>query len=314
MNRRTTCILAIALAIANMSYASATQGPRFSPARKVGVVSTPLITEASGLVASRLNVGVLWVHNDSGDSARIYALNTEGKLLGICTVTGAQSRDWEDIAAGPGPKAGQSYLYIGDIGDNDAKYPSVRIYRVPEPNVDPAKPFGNQATATAETIELLYPDGPRDAETLLVDPQTKDIYIVAKRELFCKVYMAAYPQSTIRPTALARVATLPWPLADGGDVSPDGRYVIVRSYNLASLWTRTPGEPLWKAFGKPRVDVPLASEPQGESISFDAAGKGYFTLSEKANQPIYYFEPTTDETGVKLSDAPPAAADSNAKP
>jgi hypothetical protein len=290
MRCRKLGVLTVVLAMAGSSCASSTDGPRFAPALKTGTVETPLVKEASGILASRKNPGVLWVHNDSGDAPRLYAFNAEGKLLGTCTITGAQARDWEDIAAGPGPEPNQSYLYVGDIGDNDARYPSVRIYRVPEPNVEPAKLLGQIRSAPADTIELTYPDGPRDAETLLVDPLTRDIYLVAKRELFCKVYRAAYPQSTTKPTPLTRVALLPWSMATGGDVSPDGRYVIVRGYFNASLWTRPAGEPLWKAFTGPRVDLPLAHEPQGEAISFDAKGRGYFTISEKDNSPIYHFK------------------------
>ena len=302
MRCRKLGVLTVVLAMAGTSCASSTDGPRFAPALKTGTVETPLVKEASGILASRKNPGVLWVHNDSGDAPRLYAFNTEGRLLGTCTITGAQARDWEDIAAGPGPEPNQSYLYVGDIGDNNARYPSVRIYRVPEPNVEPAKLLGQIRSAPAETIELTYPDGPRDAETLLVDPVTRDIYLVAKRELFCKVYRAAYPQSTTTPTTMTRVALLPWSMATGGDVSPDGRHVIVRGYFNASLWTRPAGEPFWKAFTGPRVDLRLANEPQGEAISFDAKGQGYFTISEKDNSPIYYFKRLDGDPNQGLAD------------
>jgi hypothetical protein len=300
MNHRMLNLLAVVYAVLSVSCGLAAQGPRFSAARKASVVQTPLIKEASGIVASRKNVGVLWIHNDSGDGPRLYAVGVDGRLLGVYTVTGAQARDWEDIAAGPGPDPNQSYLYIGDIGDNNARYPSVRVYRVVEPDVNALQSFSEKPTTTVETIELTYPDGPKDAETLLVDPQTKDIYIVAKRELFCRVYMAAYPQPTT-PMTMTHVATLPWALAVGGDVSPDGRYVIVRSLHNASLWTRPKGEPLWKAFRNGKVDLPLANEPQGEAIAFDAAGRGYFTISEMSNPLLYHFEELADGADGMLS-------------
>ena len=88
------------------------------------------------MAASRKNPGILWVHNDSGNSANIYALTTEAKLVRICRIKGADCRDWEDIAIGPGPDKKLDYLYIGDIGDNKARYPSIIIYRVPEPKID----------------------------------------------------------------------------------------------------------------------------------------------------------------------------------
>ena len=89
-------------------------------------------------------------------------------------------RDWEDIAIGPGPQANVDYLYVGEIGDNDSKHKSIKIYRVPEPNVDANQTPVVVTVRGVETIELTYPDGPRNAETLMVDPLTKDIYIVSK--------------------------------------------------------------------------------------------------------------------------------------
>jgi len=148
----------------------------------------------------------------------------------------------------------------------------------------------------AEAIRLTYPGGPRDAETLLLDPLTRDIYIIAKRELFSKVYRVGFPQSTAQPTQMELVTSLPWGLAVGGDVSPDGREVIVRGMFNASLWTRPAGEPLWHVFSGKQVFLPLANEPQGEAICFDGQGLGYFTISEGAHPALYYFPRARGET------------------
>ncbi len=294
------CSIALLLC-ASMGFSCA-WSDEFAPGRRVGAVETRLIREASGIVASRRNMGVLWVHNDSGGGPHLFALDTKGALLGVCTVTRVRARDWEDIAIGPGPEPGRHYLYIGDIGDNQARHRSVKVYRVAEPRIDAVRPFGKMGIGPAETIELTYPDKPRDAETLLLDPQTKDIYIISKRELFNRVYRAPYPQSTATSTVLTRVATLPWGFAVGGDVSPNGREIIVRSPYYASLWQRPDGQPLWKAFEQKRVGIPLVSEPQGEGIAFDGKGQGYFTISEMENPPLYYFARATRESSPALSD------------
>jgi len=160
---------------------------------------------------------------------------------------------------------------------------------VPEPKISATADFGMMPIGPAEAIHLTYPGGPRDAETLLVDPLTRDIYIIAKRELFCKVYRAGFPQSTTGQTRLEAVTVLPWGFATGGDVSPDGREVIVRSMGHADLWVRPAGEPLWHAFSGRPIHLPLASEPQGEAICFDSQGQGYFTTSEGLHPPLYYF-------------------------
>jgi hypothetical protein len=265
------------------------QTPEFLPGRQVGTVQTTLITEASGIVASRKNPGVLWVHNDSGNSASVYAINPEGKLLGTYRLKSARCRDWEDIALGPNPDPQHDTLYVGDIGDNQVHHPFITVYRVREPNVDPNRVSVEESIGPADAVELVYPDGPKDAETLLVDPLNGDIYVISKREFLCRVYRAPYPQSTKKQNILTLVTRLPWGLAVGGDVSPDGRLVIVRGVVNASIWVRPKDEPLWRAFKTIPVPLKLIPEPQGEGICFDAEGSGYYTISEMERPPIYYF-------------------------
>lgn len=273
------------------SCARGAQSDEFGAGRLAGVVQNDQIREASGIVASRQNPGVLWVHNDSGDSARVFAINEKGEFLGTCVLGGVTARDWEDIAVGPGPDPNRQYLYVGDIGDNLARYPDVTVYRVLEPKIDPATPFGVMTIEPADAIWFTYPGGPRDAETLFVDPLTRDLYILSKREFFSKVYQAPYPQSTTGRTELKQVASLPWGFAVAGDVSPDGRRVIVRGVFNASMWDRTPGQPLWKAFAGRHTPLPLIPEKQGEGICFDAKGTGYFTIGEREHPPLHFFGP-----------------------
>jgi len=273
----------IMLTAASFSSEEAAWPVKFLPGKRVGTVQTSLITEASGIVASRKSRGVLWVHNDSG------AINTEGKLLGTYRIEGANCRDWEDIAIGPGPDPNRGYLYIGDIGDNSANRSFITVYRVPEPEVDTNRVVTQRQIGPAEPIELAYPDGAKDAETLMVDPLNGDIYVIAKREWFCRVYRAPYPQSTKKRTVMSLVANLPWGFATGGDVSPNGELVIARGMYSASMWIRPKGEELWRAFGTKYLSLELMREPQGEGICFDGDGRGYLTIGEMLQPPIYYF-------------------------
>lgn len=282
-------VITALLTTASRSSDSVTQPLIFFSGKQVGTVQTTLIAEASGIVASRKYPGVLWVHNDSGGSARVYAINPEGKLLGTYRIKEAHCRDWEDIAIGPGPDPQREYLYVGDIGDNRARRPSITVYRVPEPKIDPDHVLTEMEIGPADSIDLVYPDGSKDAETLMVDPLNGDIYIITKRELFCRVYRAPYPQSTKKRTVMNLVASLPWGLAVGGDISPDGKLVIIRGLFNASMWVRPKGKELWRAFRTKHFRLELMQEPQGEGICFDADGRGYFTIGEMQHPPIYYF-------------------------
>ena len=265
--------------------------PQYSAGVAVGALESPLINEASGIVASRQNINVLWTHNDSGDSARVFAMSLDGTHLGTYNLSGASARDYEDIAIGPGPVEGLDYLYIGDIGDNDGQYTYVIVYRVAEPIVDSNQLPVNLTLTGVDSIRLQYPGGPRDAETLMVDPVTKDIYIISKRTSYSQVYRAVYPQSTSSTTMMEYKTQLPWSWAVGGDISPAGNIVIVRGYDDASVWYLGEDANLWDAFAGQECIVPLKKiEPQGEAICFNAEGCGYYTVSESLYQPIYYFE------------------------
>jgi hypothetical protein len=154
------------------------------------VYSVSGLTECSGIIASRNNANVLWVHNDSGDSARLFAFDTQGRRLGTYTLTGATHTDYEDIAIGPGPLTNVSYLYVGDIGDNGESRSNIRVYQIPEPAVY-SRQYTNPPTVGVKgvrSITLNYPDSPHNAESLFVDPWTGDLFIVTKESTTSRVY------------------------------------------------------------------------------------------------------------------------------
>jgi hypothetical protein len=265
----------------------------FAAGVSVGNIDNSSVTEASGLAVSHKNTNVMWVHNDSGDSARVFSMTTTGTDLGKYSISGAGATDWEDMAIGPGPTAGAQYLYVGDIGDNFNSRSSISVYRVPEPTVSATQSPVSTSISGADRLQFAYPDGARDAESLFVDPQTRDIYIISKQLNPRNVYRAAYPQSTTDPTILQLVATISGATAfTAADISPGGNEIIVRSYatSSGSMYVRPPGGSIAAAFSTTPISIPLRSEGLGEAIAFDANGWGYYTTSEGSNEPIYYFD------------------------
>ncbi len=269
-----------------------------------GVVQHAPLREASGLVASRKHPGVLWSHNDSGDGPRLFALTTSGRHLGVFTLDGAEARDWEDLAIGAGPSPGVDYLYAGDIGDNESQRDLTHVYRVAEPAVDVDQAPVDTTLTGVSTITLRYPDGPSDAETLLVDPLTSDLYVITKRSTEVAIYRAAAPQSTTEVIVMERESTLSLarvPLAPaagqgavGGDIAPSGLEVLLKTYVEVYYWKRASGAE--SLFAHPSVTLPYVPEPQGEAIAWAADGSGYFTLSEEAPSipATLYFYPRQD--------------------
>jgi hypothetical protein len=244
------------------------------------------LLEISGVAASRINPGVLYIHNDSGNASQVYLTDGTGADRGTLTLTSVGNRDWEDIAVGPGPVAGVSYIYVADIGDNSARYGSVFIYRFPEPDLTgKASPFTTNITAV-DIIELKYPDGPRNAETLMVDPLTKDIYIASKESNLSKIYVARYPQSTSSATVLSPLVQLYFNKATGGDISPDGTEILLRGNQLIWYWKLPAGTSISAGLlTAPQIAPYANNEPQGEGVGFAADGSGYYTDTEVRDYP-----------------------------
>ncbi len=263
----------------------------FHEAEIRGVLENPAIIEASGLAVSRSNPSLLWVHNDSGDYNRLFVAGRNGEDYGEFILRGAQNRDWEDMAAGPGPVSGLTYLYVGEIGDNHAQYDIMSIYRVPEPDISALDSVTYMPVDNVERIDYVYPDGPRDAETLMIDPLTKDLYIVSKREERSGVYLAEYPQPVGEVITLKKVGLFPFNRALAGDISADGREIIIKTDYRVYYWTREPGESVFKALERQPVLLPYTIEPQGEAIGWMPDGSGYYTVSEMVDniEPVLYF-------------------------
>ena len=268
----------------------------YSPPRVVGHLKSRDINESSGLVASK-SPGIYWTHNDSGDGPFIYAIDESGVLRGTWRVVGASARDWEDIAAGPGPDSRKRYLYIGDIGDNDSQRSEIVVYRIPEPPITPTDSRSTKIrprlTEPAEAIKLRYPDGKHDAEALLIHPGSGDLYIINKVLLGkASVYKARAPLNVDGTSTLVRKADLNVPslaggLITGGAVASDGRSVALCDYLQGYELFLPDGDvnfdDIWQ---QPFNKINLGKRPQGESIAYRLDGKGLIATSEGVGSPI----------------------------
>jgi hypothetical protein len=260
------------------------------------------IKESSGIASSRRNAGIFWTHNDSGDGPFVYAFDRQGKHRGVWRVTGAKAIDWEDMAIGPGPKRGRSYLYLGDIGDNSKKRNQITVYRVAEPQVTPKDSSSTvqnpRETEAADVIRLKYPDGKYDAETLLIHPFTGDLYVITKvMGAPARVYKLRAPAPKSGVSTLSYVGELRFPnqflgFITGGDISPDGRRVVISDYLgacelILPVKRGTAFDEIWKQSPRP---VDIGGFPgvrrQGEAVCYRADGLAILATSEGLPCPL----------------------------
>lgn len=290
-----------AIAASGCGYVSSSEVPatpnsRFGPPSVVGKIGSREITESSGIAASRCQTDVLWTHNDSGDDAFIFAINTKGQALGTWKVSGAKNADWEDIATYK-DRSGKCFIYIGEFGNNKLKRPEHLIYRVVEPVVKPDDSRSNRneplGTTAAETTRFTYPDFDQDAETLLVHPSSGAIYVVTKRVsgpagvYRVKEDFGSAETQKAESVGELSVPAIPNGFLTGGDISPDGRHLIVCDYTRAYEYELPQGstafDAIWKEDPNP---VELGTRKVGEAICYSVDGSSIFATSEGAGSAL----------------------------
>ena len=285
---------------------NAVYGPEEFAARS----ETTLVPGCSGVIASRRNQDVYWTHNDSKNAQprmwafRLSAADRKKRVarhLGHVELPGASNVDWEDIAAGPG-----GTIYVFDGGDNPpCRRADKHIYRFAEPAVDPDGP-PVALTAKFDSIRFEYPDSANparpaqsnddryDAECLLVHPVSGDMYVVTKRSnrnrpaaRIYKLPAGGLAWNSDRVHVLELVADLSsaaMNMVTAGDVSGDGRRVVLRNYWSAFEYVLPAGEPFEAIFRQKPQAVPLSSELvhilQGEGICYRLDGRELITTTE----------------------------------
>ena len=265
----------ITIAISACHRSSQGNQPVFATTPAAVTVSN-VIKEASGLAPSKSNQGSLWVHEDSGTPGQILLIKNTGSLVRVVIIEGAVNVDWEDMSLSKGPDPSLDYLYIGDVGDNSLNRTECAIYRLAEPS------------STADTVRVFdkirfrYPDGYHDAEGILVESNTKDIYVITKSDNPSAIYKLPYPQDLTAINQAVFSGKLSFGGVTGAAMSPDNAEIIIKTYPALNYFARAPGVSIEKALQSSPVRLAYQVEPQGEAVAFAADNSGVYTLSEKA--------------------------------
>lgn len=213
-----------------------------------------------------------------------------GRRVGRLAVAGLDGADTEDVAVGPcDAKGGRSCLYIADIGDNLRARDFVTVTRVPEPNLSAGVP---DAAVAGDVVSMTYPDGPVDAEALLVDEQAR-MLIVTKApgrrgrgaarlfvaEEFADLQLRAAGRVGLPQPALPLAAAVVGNVVTGGDAARG--LVALRTYD--SIFEFVAPRPAAALTGFPQWpvrEVSAPAEPQGEAVAYGPHGCDLFTVSE----------------------------------
>lgn len=267
------------------------------------------LVENSGAAMSVAQPGVWFTINDSGNDAVLFALDTTGADRGAWRIDGVRNRDWEAITLGPctgGDSLGAvgappRCLYIGEIGDNEARYGSARIYRVMEPTAE-QRGYSGELAATA--LSFVYEGGPRDVEAMYAGPDGT-LFLITKRarqdesgRLLPALVFALDPSAWRAPGSPATAALVDsLPLIPGSALgrqitdaarSPDGGSVALRTYTQLYVFSAD------RATGRIATEVlPTVcsiaglEERQGEGLTWFGDEGSWMLTSEGVNEPLH---------------------------
>ncbi|PYC76066.1 hypothetical protein C7C45_02035 [Micromonospora arborensis] len=239
------------------------------------------LREISGMVAT--DDGYVVINDGADDEARRRIFFLDERCAVVRSVAyPSRPRDTEDLAIGR-----DGTVWVADIGDNDHSRPTIAIWRLAPGS---AKPVLHRMT---------YPDGPHDAEALLLDAAGRPLVITKGGSGTVSLYApttalrpgATTPMASVGQVTLPRTSTsnpflfLGRGVITGAASAPDGRRVVLRSYADAFEYDVPAGDVVTAlTSGTPRI-TPLPDEPQGESITYSRDGRSLLTVSESADQP-----------------------------
>jgi len=241
-----------------------------------------IVDDVSGIADSRLNAGYLWLQQDNQTpKSEVTLITHKGVLLKRIFVKNAVNRDWEDMTISKGPDASKNYIYIADIGDNAKKHSVYDIYRFQEVTKE------TDTIADAEKIRFSYPGNiSLDAEAFLVDPDTKDIFVIDANLNKGNVYRIAHPYSTTAVNTSSLVFTLPYGDVMSAAIQNDNKGIAIKSRDNIYFYPRSAGETITAVLAKTPQKLYYESEEMGQAMTFKLDDSGYFTIGERVQNAI----------------------------
>ena len=314
-NRNISCLVPAALLLLSAcdqqteNQTTETATPPVSVER-TGWLASDKLNEASGMQASYSRDGDFFVHNDEGKPV-LFGIDETGAELGLVTIVPAKNKDWEDITSVP--VEGGRWIVAGDIGDNKSKRKSIKLYFAEEPTPGKNDRYAGHLELQ-HRLDLTYPDGPRDCESMSYDPVGKQILLLSKRDKPPRLYAidleTALTQQDAELEFLGTTSSLRPPTPrdqlhwggrtdwisqpTGFDISADGSEAVVITYRSLYRYRRQENEDWLSAMQRKPEELVGPPGAQNEAIAYTTDGKAIYVTTEKRPSPVFRIEFTDD--------------------
>ncbi|MEU4191229.1 hypothetical protein AB0E69_04965 [Kribbella sp. NPDC026611] len=303
MSRIVALIAALFFTVAGAAVPTSAHAanPTATPPKKLYSLKDERITHPTGLAKSVKHPGTYWAVTNSGETARVFGINSSGKVEAVLRFN-AKVKDVEALGVDR-----NGFIYVADIGDNTASRDEIEIYTIPEP-----EQLGDQDGVRFHQYDFTYPDGAHDAETLLIDPSTSQLYFVTKSAKGGAIYAAPSSPSRQGSNELSKLAAAPTGAITDGTFLPDGQRAVLRtSADVATVaWGDNPNAIARAA--APGSGDSIAVGPTESSVVTSSAGAIY-QLAAPARPVTASPPPKTSATPKPNTNADAAGSDSSGK-
>lgn len=262
-----------------------------------GTIYDRNISEASGLAVSLVHEDLVWVINDSGNNACVYALNPEGKTMGTLYIQGVRNNDWEDLASFE--YDGKPCILVADVGDNSARRKAYFLHFIEEPDIKKSSDLFFLSVKPSWSMTYTYEDGPRDCESVAVDMVNQKILLLSKRDNPPVLYeLPLTKQKNAVARRCAEIKPLPRRSQDNTefskysnrptamDISSDGSLAVVLTYDCAFYFSKKKSADWATVFSGSQKEIRFPRLRQAESICFNRDGSSIFVTSEQLPAPL----------------------------
>lgn len=294
-----------ATGLAATLLAAACSAPPFT--QLSGLMLDAELDEVSGLAASHRHADTLWMLNDGGNEARVYAVGHRGGKIATLDIVGVDNTDWEDIATFE--LDGRHYLLIADTGDNGGLRKTLQLHVVPEPDA-----LADATVAPAWSIVFSWPGGARDCEAVAVDAAGNQVLLISKKrqppELFALPLRPVAGDDDGEPLVATRLGELAGvPQGDeeevranpemarlrsqvtAADIARDRHAMAVLTYRDVLIYPRRAREGWAQALARKPEVHPLPWLPQGEALGWSVDNRALYASGELSPAPLLHLNP-----------------------
>lgn len=256
--------------------------PAFADDHELCRFANDTLTEISGIATSTTHENIVWAHNDSGGGPYVYAVDiTNCRIKAKLTLGNTDARDFEAIAVG------KDRIWLADIGDNLDSWSNVELLSFKEPKAL------RDATITPQKYRFTYDDRPHNAEAIMVDPNTNQVWIITKQLAHGSLYKLPNPLSTAHVNIATKLKRQGGLVTDAS-IAPDASRYVVRDYVDAKLYQGLPP-------GKKAGEIVLPIQFQGEAITWTADSSALIIASERDRAILQVELPEPDPTPSQTS-------------